>query len=153
MSYTYTQAINPKWADANQTGIELDVDFDHLEDGLVPFLASPEDPEPHGREIYARAVAGDFGEVAAYTPPPDLTGEDALVELRQKRDRLLADSDVYVLPDRWATMTTEKQTEWSDYRQSLRDLPENSLQVTVSWVEYNGYTNWSNVNWPTKPGA
>ena len=35
-----------------------------------PFMASPNDVEAHGREIYARAKAGEFGPVAAYLPPP-----------------------------------------------------------------------------------
>lgn len=44
--------------------------------------------------------------------------------IREKRNELLAASDVYVLPDRWNTYTEEKQTEWAAYRQALRDLPE-----------------------------
>lgn len=35
-----------------------------------PFGASPDDVEAHGRQIYARAHAGDFGPVAPYVPPP-----------------------------------------------------------------------------------
>jgi hypothetical protein len=35
-----------------------------------PFIASPDDVEAHGREIYAKAKAGEFGPVAAYLPPP-----------------------------------------------------------------------------------
>jgi hypothetical protein len=35
-----------------------------------PFGASPDDVEAHGREIYAKAKAGDFGPVAPYLPPP-----------------------------------------------------------------------------------
>ena len=46
--------------------------------------------------------------------------------LRQDRNRLLADSDAYVLPDRWAVYTVEQQAAWSTYRQELRDLPENT---------------------------
>ena len=46
--------------------------------------------------------------------------------LRQDRNRLLADSDAYVLPDRWAAYTAEQQSAWATYRQALRDLPENT---------------------------
>jgi hypothetical protein len=38
--------------------------------------------------------------------------------VRQKRDELLAESDIYVLPDRWSKMTTDQQQQWSAYRQS-----------------------------------
>lgn len=37
--------------------------------GEVPFTASPDDPEAHGRELYARAIAGEFGPVAPYVAP------------------------------------------------------------------------------------
>ena len=36
----------------------------HLKDEVI-FVASPNDTEPHGREIFASCVRGDFGEVAA----------------------------------------------------------------------------------------
>ena len=42
--------------------------------------------------------------------------------LRFKRNGLLTLSDISVLPDRWAVMTPEKQSAWSTYRQSLRDI-------------------------------
>lgn len=74
----------------------------------------------------------------ALPPPPDTDGEAARV--RAERDRRLAESDVMVLPDRWAAMTAEQQGAWSAYRQALRDVPEQS-----------GFP-WE-VNWPQKPSA
>lgn len=46
--------------------------------------------------------------------------------LRSERNDLLAKSDAYVLPDRWAAYTTAQQSAWAAYRQELRDLPENT---------------------------
>lgn len=43
--------------------------------------------------------------------------------IRSRRNELLRQSDIYVLVDRWNSMTIEKQQEWSIYRQELRDLP------------------------------
>ena len=57
---------------------------------------------------------------------------------RQERNQLLADSDIYVQPDRWEAYTPEKKSEWSTYRQSLRDLPQNT-------------TDPFNPVWPVKP--
>lgn len=45
--------------------------------------------------------------------------------IRSQRDELLKQSDIYVLVDRWNSMDLDKQQEWSNYRQQLRDLPEN----------------------------
>ena len=54
--------------------------------------------------------------------------------IRETRNYLLLASDINVLPDRWAAMTTEQQTAWSTYRQALRDIPTTfSDPVDVVW--------------------
>lgn len=55
--------------------------------------------------------------------------EIEMISLRKTRDELLAESDLYVLPDRWNTYTEEKKAEWTAYRQALRDLPETVIDV------------------------
>ena len=55
-----------------------------------------------------------------------------LNELREERNRLLAETDWWVLPDRTATQAQR------DYRQALRDIT-------------NTYTSLDTVVWPTKP--
>ena len=68
----------------------------------------------------------------------ELAKETMDVLVRNKRNALLADSDTEVLPDRWASMGGAKQTEWTNYRQALRDLPENTADP-------------KNPSWPEKP--
>ena len=60
-------ASAPVWANPQMTAIDLIVD--HPEFGPIPFTADPDDVEAHGRDLYARAVAGDFGPIGAYEPP------------------------------------------------------------------------------------
>lgn len=55
---------------------------------------------------------------------PEIPVEHLAAIARQKRDFLLYQSDVYVLPDRWAQLLEEAKTSWSAYRQALRDVPE-----------------------------
>ena len=43
-------------------------------------------------------------------------------EIRNKRNKLLADSDKLVLSDRWEKLTDEEKISISNYRQSLRDI-------------------------------
>lgn len=64
----YTNVSNPKWANEEQTSINCTVNFDAL--GEVPFTAVAEGDYPHTHEIFARCVAGDFGVIEAYEPPP-----------------------------------------------------------------------------------
>ena len=61
-------AKTPIFRDPLGESLDLVVKFDHL-DFEVPFTARADDPEPHGRDLYARAMAGEFGEVAAYVAP------------------------------------------------------------------------------------
>lgn len=74
-------ASNPQWADAAHTMINLDVTFDII--GAVPFTTSASDIEPHGRDLFTRASAGEFGAVTEYAP--------ALTELKAAK---LAELDV-----------------------------------------------------------
>ena len=64
-------AKDPKWVDAEHTMIDLTIKWDSFPEEL-PFTASPNDVEEHGRLIFAAAAAGQFGEVAEYVPPAPL---------------------------------------------------------------------------------
>lgn len=66
----YTQVLNPQWANAEHTAINCDVDFDDLREDFVPFTASLDDLYEHTKEIFEKAVAGEFGEIAEYVAPP-----------------------------------------------------------------------------------
>ena len=58
-------ARNPKYTERGM--IELEIE--HPQYGWIPFAASPDDVEVHGRDLYASAVAGEFGVVAPYVKP------------------------------------------------------------------------------------
>lgn len=51
----------------------VDMEIDHPAYGWIPFTASPDDTEAHGRELHADALAGTLGAIAAADPPPALT--------------------------------------------------------------------------------
>lgn len=79
-------------------------------------------------------ITGRFNKVSL-SPPSD---EHLWFILRNERDRRLAESDEYVLADRWASMNIDTQSAWALYRQALRDLPNVTEDPT-------------NPNWPEKP--
>lgn len=64
-------ATAPSWADADHTAINLTVKFESFDEPL-PFCANPDDIEAHGRELYQRAMLGEFGSIAEYVAPPPL---------------------------------------------------------------------------------
>jgi hypothetical protein len=55
---------------------------------------------------------------------------------RSERDLLLTESDKLVVPDRWETYTEEQKQIVRDYRQALRDIPQQSgFPETIVWPE------------------
>lgn len=69
MKITINSAANPKWANADHTAIDLDVDFEHLDEETVRFTATPYDIMPHGVYLYQQALMGTYGPIAAYENP------------------------------------------------------------------------------------
>ena len=61
-SRTVISAVNPKLYEGNYTEIFLNVWFEEFV-GPLPFIASPFDCERHGKELWIRAMAGEFGEI------------------------------------------------------------------------------------------
>lgn len=47
--------------------ISLMVNFSGM--GEIPFGASPNDSEAHGRELFTRAITGDYGPITPYVAP------------------------------------------------------------------------------------
>ena len=69
----------------------------------------------------------------------ELQNAEPMRLLREERDRRIAKTDWWVLPDRTASQ------EQKDYRQALRDLP------STSSPKLDDNDNLTNVTWPTKP--
>jgi hypothetical protein len=70
--FTLKYAKDPVWNDDTGNAIHLTVRFEEINEDL-PFNATSYDIELHGRDLYNRAKAGEFGAIAAYVPPPEPT--------------------------------------------------------------------------------
>lgn len=60
-------AKNPVWANAEHTMIDLIIKWVNINREL-PFTASMNDVEEHGKALFEVAVTGQFGKVAEYVP-------------------------------------------------------------------------------------
>ena len=119
MQVVFLSASNPQWLDEAHTAIHLTANFEHTVaeyPGGVNFCATMSDCEAHGRELFQRALQGEFGEIAPYVPPPQSFFE---AQVRAYRNTLLQQSDWTQLPD---TPIPTKEI-WATYRQALRDIP------------------------------
>lgn len=55
-------------------------------------------------------------------------------EIRHRRDRFLQMSDIYMYVDKWETYSPEQKSAWANFRQALRDIPEQAgFPTTVTW--------------------
>ena len=76
----------------------------------------------------------DWLEEGNIPEPADI--KDSWIAIRSQRDGLLTSCDWTQMPD--TPLSATKITEWSIYRQELRDIPSNQ-------------TDADNIVWPTEP--
>lgn len=81
MQATLTSLRNPRWANAEQTMIDCEITTSQFVDEVLPFTASMTDVESHGRGIFADIVAGKYGEIGEYVPPPVTTATPSSGEI------------------------------------------------------------------------
>ncbi len=77
----------PVWGNAKQTYVVLTMES--AEFGEIEFVADPTDCVEYGRELYARAIAGEFGEILPFTaeqPPISEVLTTKHNEINQWRD-------------------------------------------------------------------
>lgn len=71
MKINLISLTNPRWANEEQTMIDCEITTSQFGDEVLPFTASSNDVEAHGRAIFADIVAGKYGGIAEYVPPVD----------------------------------------------------------------------------------
>ncbi len=84
----YKIVKNLKWANEEHTIINCDVDFDDLIEEFVPFSATADDMYEHTKEIFNKAINGDFGEIEEYVKPYHET-EEGMEEMRLENENSL----------------------------------------------------------------
>lgn len=117
--------------------LNMEVLFAHLP-AFVPFTARRNDCEEHGRELYSRAMFGEFGSIEVITPPPPTEAQQQAI----LTDKLaLAASAMAPLEDAEtlgiiSEAERERLTAWQRYRVTLYRLPQSDGWPTeVSWPE------------------
>ncbi|OCA61362.1 phage tail protein [Aeromonas piscicola] len=130
-------AARPRHYAADPDSITLDVLFAHLPE-QVQFAARKDDSEEHGRELYSRAVFGEFGDIEVITPePPTETQQQARLTalLKQAANAMAPLSDAEELGI-IREAEREQLTAWQHYRVALYRLPQSDgWPAEVSWPE------------------
>ena len=153
----YTDAKNPKWANVAHTVFEIQVDWDHVPEEVYSpcavWDANGQEGEEHISDLWDRAMSGDFGEIEEFVVPDPLTEVETMrmMNVYETRNNLLLDSDIAITNDRWETMTPEKRQEWADYRQALRDIPQNWTMRAFYDTEIDQYRMPGSYTFPRAP--
>ncbi|WOX50086.1 tail fiber assembly protein [Aeromonas sp. XH] len=137
MTIEIIQARNVTAEQGRENELNMEVLFAHLP-MFVPFTARRDDIEPHGRELYSRAMFGDFGPIEAI-PLPLPTEADQQDRLY---DRLtVASTAMAPLEDAEklgiiSDLERERLIAWQHYRVALYRLPQSEgWPTTVTWPE------------------
>jgi len=102
-----------------------------LPSDVVPVTAEAHQQLMDSQSAGMVIVANDNGEPIAIARPGP-SAEEALVDLRQRRDTMLTACDWTQLPD--VVMATDLRAAWAAYRQALRDLPETTSGIAaIEW--------------------
>ena len=132
MTITITEVRNAKSLQSDN--LRMDVEINHPDYGWIPYTVDPSDTDTTVDNTAILALVGtDF---SAYVAPTQAELDAALAaQVRSSRDLLLSVVDVVVSnPLRWASLTSDKQNEWTVYRQALLDVPQQSgFPSTVTW--------------------
>ena len=137
MSIKITEVRNAQSLQRDNT--RMDVEINHPKYGWIPYSLSPDDTDTtiNNDEIMA-LIGTDF---AAYVAPTQAELDAvAAANIRAERDYILSTvvDPMVSNPLRWASLSSDKQAEWSKYRTDLLNAPQQS-----------GFPN--SVTWPTEP--
>lgn len=121
---TYSNPHSPVWGNAAHTIVNLMVTFDWLGEE-VGFTASPYDVEEYGRELHARAIAGDFGEIAEYVQPPLSAGQLAGIEDDWRAEEMdFIANQLIAMEDSAPDALPGTEQQWRAYRTGVRNWKE-----------------------------
>ena len=137
MNITITEVRNAE--SLNSDNLRMDVEINHPDYGWIPYTLEPTDTDTTINNDEVMALIGtDF---RAYVAPTQAQlDEVTATNIREERDTILVTvvDSLVSNPLRWASLASDKQTEWTNYRTNLLGVPQQA-----------GFPN--SITWPTKP--
>lgn len=132
MMLTIKSARAPRWDTDDHTCLTLMVIFKEYAGnvGEIPFTASANDATEHGRALFARALAGEFGAIRAYAPPI-VTGAQLHEQWKAQREAAVATIVVHTSQGRAFDGDEVSQGRMARAVIALMDQPPGT---TVRWV-------------------
>ena len=119
--------------------LHMDVEIEHPIYGWIPYSITPHDTDTTiDNNLIISLIGNNFLTYVELTQE-ELDAETAAQVRSDREYKLFTEVDPLVSNFlRWADISSEKQTEWTQYRIDLLDVPQQS-----------GFPN--NIIWPNKP--
>lgn len=137
MSITITEVRNAHSLNVENT--VFNVEINHPEYSWIPYTLDPSDTDTTIDNSELLTLIGSSYEAYVAPTQAELDAELATSLREERNGKLVGEVDPIVTnPLRWAELTEAKQTEWTQYRTDLLNLPDQS-----------GFPN--TVTWPSKP--
>ena len=137
MNIAITEVRNA--ASLQSDNLRMDVEINHPEHSWIPYTVDPADTDTTIDNTAVMALIGtDF---TAYVAPTQAELDAATAaQVRGERDNILVTvvDPLVSNPLRWADLTADQQTAWSQYRTDLLAVPQQAGFPT-------------NITWPVKP--
>lgn len=111
--------------------------------------ATPYKDEEEKIDSENNSMIDNILEMPSFSVGSKIPAEIGLYLIRKKRNSLIAESDYRVLPD--YPISDDKKSEWSIYRQQLRDITDNINANELIIIEINGQIEAGGFIWPTRP--
>ena len=135
MTITITQVRNA--ASLQSDNLRMDVEINHPDYGWIPYTLDPADTDTTIDNAAVMALIGST--FAAYVAPTQAELDAATAaQVRGERDDILVTvvDPLVSNPLRWADLTADQQTEWSQYRTDLLAVPQQAgFPTTITWPQ------------------
>lgn len=118
--------------------LDMEVAFEHLSGQFIHFTACKDDPEEHGRELYSRAMFGEFGHIEVITPPspPEAEQQARLNALLKQAATVMGPLEDAESLGIISDSEREQLTSWRRYRVALYRLPQcEGWPTAINWPE------------------
>ena len=135
MSITITEVRNA--ASLQSDNLRMDVEINHPDYGWIPYGLDPADTDTTIDNAEVMALIGtDF--TAYVAPTQEELDAATAAQVRGERDNILVTvvDPLVSNPLRWADLTADQQTAWSQYRTDLLAVPQQAgFPTTITWPQ------------------
>lgn len=133
--FTLQYAKNPVWNNDTGHAIELIVKWEEFSEEM-PFTATDYAWDTlHGKDVFFRAVAGEFGEIAPYVPPVPVppTAEQNKQTAISKLQATDWSATVDIANPQYSNPYLANQDAFLAYRSQIREYAVNPVAGFIDW--------------------